>query len=170
MQLRSIYHLISTNVHNPKGKDNEMLDSKLETLRKQFPSGSLSRRQFLKQVAAMGLSVSAFGLLEGRSFAQETAVLQWWDHFNPLEALHRRIWDAFQQANPGVRVDYTVLNPAEMGQALQLAFRSGQAPDVHSLAGLDVPASQLVRRVGSRRSRRVSTSRILSCASRCTKA
>ena len=75
---------------------------------------------------------------------QDEVVIRWWDQFQPLEALHRSIWDRYTETHPNVQVEYTVYNPSEMGQALQLAFSSRQMPDVHSLAGVSVPVPRLV--------------------------
>lgn len=69
-----------------------------------------------------------------------TGPLQWWDQFNPLADLHRETFASFD----GGDVEYTVYNPAEQGQALQLAFSSQQLPDVFSLAGVEVPPSVLL--------------------------
>lgn len=101
----------------------------------------ISRRQFVKQALAAGVSVTALGsLLKNPAFAQQLNV-QWWDQFGPLEELHKELWQTVE----GVSVEYTNLNPSDMGQALQLAFRSGQAPDVHTLVGLGLPTVQLVK-------------------------
>lgn len=122
------------------------MNKTLRILKRELTAGTISRRDFLKKAGELGLSVSALGfLLNNTSLAQEAVVLRWWDQFGPLEELHRQIWNNHEDANPGEVVDYTRMNPADMGQALQLAFRSEQAPDVHSLAGLGVPASQLVQ-------------------------
>ncbi len=110
---------------------------------------SFSRRTLLQRSAAAGAGLAS-GLATVRLTglpgvaAQEAVTIAWWDQFLPLETYHRSIWEAYQQANPGVTVEYTVYNPQEMGQALQLAYESQQMPDVHSLAGLGVPAEQLV--------------------------
>jgi len=66
--------------------------------------------------------------------------LQWRDHFAPLAPFHQKLWDEFTARTPEIRVAYTQMNPAEMMQALQLAYRSGQAPDVHSLPSADAVA------------------------------
>lgn len=108
-------------------------------------AGKLSRRDFIRQMAVLGISAGTLGsLLQSPALAQEETPVQWWDQFGPLVPLHETLWDAYTVEHPEVRLEYTELNPAEMGQALQLAFRSGQAPDVHTLVGLDVPPSQLV--------------------------
>ncbi|GAA3598580.1 sugar ABC transporter substrate-binding protein [Nonomuraea rosea] len=110
---------------------------------------TFGRRQFL------GLSgaalAGAFGVAGcARTSKQEAAtaaggdVIRWWDHFQPLKPLNERIFAEFGKANPGVRVEHEVYNPNEMGQALQLAFKSNQIADVHSVAGLGLSEAALV--------------------------
>ena len=109
-------------------------------------SENLSRRQFIRRAIAAGVSAGALSsLLQSQAFAQDTTTIQWWDQFAPLVPLHETLWNSFSESHPGVSVEYTEFNPSEMGQALQLAFRSGQAPDVHTLVGLGLPASQLIK-------------------------
>ncbi|MEV0618482.1 extracellular solute-binding protein [Nonomuraea sp. NPDC050404] len=112
---------------------------------------TLGRRRFL------GLSGAALAGALGvagctRTSTQEAAaraadgggVIRWWDHFQPLKPLHERIFAEYAKANPGVRVEHEVYNPNEMGQALQLAFKSNQIADVHSVAGLGLSEAALV--------------------------
>jgi multiple sugar transport system substrate-binding protein len=68
--------------------------------------------------------------------------LRWWDHFAPLEELQRSTFDRYEKGG-GPPVAYTVYNPNEQGQALQLAFGSRQLPDVFSLGGITVPVPLL---------------------------
>ena len=106
---------------------------------------TLDRRRFLGASGA----VVAGAILAGpaarfhRAAAQEEVTIEWWDQFLPLEELHTQLWEQYEADHPGVTVEYTVYNPQEMGQALQLAFSSGQMPDVHSLAGVGLPPRQL---------------------------
>jgi len=118
--------------------------SNVQGLIRAFQQGHLSRREFIRRMLALGLSASAVGsLLAGTARAQDATVIQWWDIFLPLVPLHEEIWNAYTQEHPEVTVQYALQNDPGMGEALQLAFRSGQAPDVHSLSGLGVPASAL---------------------------
>jgi len=89
----------------------------------------VSRRTLLQGMAALGLA----GALPGRAFAQDVTTIKWWDHFQPLIPLNQKIWDAFAAAHPNARVEYTPGNPSDMMQSLQLAFRSGQLPDVFTV-------------------------------------
>ncbi len=66
-----------------------------------------------------------------------------WDHFQPLTAAHDAILDAMKKRHPNLTVEHTVYNPATMPEALQLAFKSGQLPDVTSNV-TGVPASKLI--------------------------
>lgn len=111
-----------------------------------FQQGRLSRRDFIRRLLALGLSASALGpLLAQAARAQGGTTIQWWDIFLPLVPLHEALWNAYMAEHPEVTVQYALQNDPGMGEALQLAFRSGQAPDVHSLSGLGVPASALHR-------------------------
>ncbi len=76
--------------------------------------------------------------------AEGEAVLQWWDHYQPLEPLHKKLFEQYSAAHPNVKVEQTVFNPPDLGKALQLAYPNNQAPDVHTLAGVTYPASALI--------------------------
>lgn len=105
----------------------------------------LNRRRFVQGTATATAGLVAVRITPRAGIAaQEEVSIVWWDQFLPLEPLHQSIWDQYQETHPEVTVEYTVYNPQEMGQALQLAYESEQMPDVHSLAGLGVPAEQLV--------------------------
>jgi multiple sugar transport system substrate-binding protein len=122
-----------------------MSNQRLSALLQDLSRGTITRREFIARALALGVSLSALGsLLQVPARAQGRVEIQWWDQFQPLAPLHQRLWDGFSGENSGVSVEYTQLNPAEMGQALQLAYRSNQAPDVHTLVGLNVPPSQLI--------------------------
>lgn len=107
---------------------------------------TLNRRRFIQgsTAAAGGLVAVRITPRAGVAAAQDEVNIVWWDQFLPLEPLHQSIWDRYQEEHPDVTVEYTVYNPQEQGQALQLAYESEQMPDVHSLAGLGVPVPQLV--------------------------
>jgi multiple sugar transport system substrate-binding protein len=101
----------------------------------------INRRSLIQGAAAAGALASVRII---PAAAQDAVTIVWWDQFLPLQPLHESIWASYQEAHPDVTVEYTVYNPQEQGQALQLAYESKQMPDVHSLAGLGVPVSQLV--------------------------
>jgi multiple sugar transport system substrate-binding protein len=61
-----------------------------------------------------------------------TKTLEWWDHYLPIASLHREIWDAYEEET-GVKTNYTQFDPAKQNDALLLAFRSKQSPDVFSM-------------------------------------
>lgn len=106
---------------------------------------TLNRRKLVTGTASLAVALAVVRVTPRHGLAAQDAVtITWWDQFLPLETLHRSIWERYQEAHPEVTVEYTVYNPQEQGQALQLAYESGQMPDVHSLAGLGVPAEQLV--------------------------
>lgn len=58
--------------------------------------------------------------------------LEWWDHYLPLAPLHQEIWNAYE-AKTGIKTNYTQYDPAKQTEALLLAYRSGQSPDVFSM-------------------------------------
>jgi multiple sugar transport system substrate-binding protein len=95
-----------------------------------LPMGRPDRRQVLMGGAA-ALATSAIPL---RLAAQGTPEIVWWDVYGTLTPLHQAIWDKFAADGQGT-VTYTHSNPANMLQSLQLAFRSGELPDVFNLGG-----------------------------------
>ncbi|AJY46801.1 hypothetical protein TM49_15795 [Martelella endophytica] len=81
-----------------------------------------------------GTAAAAATALPLRAFADDLPVLDWWDVFGTLTDVHQEIWDAFA-AEGKARVVYTHTNPASAMQSLQLAFRSGELPDVYDMGG-----------------------------------
>ncbi|MGE4584835.1 MAG: ABC transporter substrate-binding protein [Sphaerochaeta sp.] len=84
--------------------------------------------------AATSMLFSA-GTSEKEAVSQSSSqpkTLEWWDHYLPLAPLHQEIWNAYE-AKTGVKVNYTQYDPAKQNDALLLAFRSGQCPDVFSM-------------------------------------
>jgi multiple sugar transport system substrate-binding protein len=117
------------------------------------PGRPLSRRRLLRSAGLLAGTVAVAGCSRAPSSGGEASrsgggssgapgALRWWDHFAPLEALQRSTFDRFAQGG-GPPVEYTVYNPNEQGQALQLAFGSRQLPDVFSLGGTSVPVPLL---------------------------
>ena len=105
-------------------------------------TNKLSRRQFLR-MGATGAAATTLGSGLLPSLAQDDIVLQWWDHFLPLQPLSESVFAAYNEANPNVSVEYTVFSPPDLGKSLQLAFPNGQAPDIHALAGVNLPLPAL---------------------------
>lgn len=93
-----------------------------------FASHSISRRNLLKGAAALGMA-SALPL---PAFAQDATTIKWWDVFQPLIPLHEKMWAEYAASHRG-NVEYTGMNPSDMMQALQLANRSNQMPDVFNV-------------------------------------
>lgn len=114
------------------------------------PGRPLTRRALLRSAGLLAGTAALAGCTTAPSSAEGTGgatpgtpgALRWWDHFAPLEELQRSTFDRFGKGG-GAPVEYTLYNPNEQGQALQLAFGSRQLPDVFSLAGLSVPPSLL---------------------------
>lgn len=98
-----------------------------------------------RRVLGMGgaLAFAAAGCARSSSRSAEPGHFRWWDHFEPLSELHEEVCGAFADAHDGVEVETTVYNAADLAQALQLAHRSGQQPDVHTTAGLGLPEQAL---------------------------
>ncbi|WDR01500.1 extracellular solute-binding protein [Devosia algicola] len=93
----------------------------------------ISRRAILKSGAAFAALAAVAG---SRAFAQGTTTIKWWDIFQPLIPLHTKMWEDYAADHP-ISVDYTGMNPSDMMQALQLAVRSNQAPDVFNVPSGD---------------------------------
>lgn len=117
----------------------------------------LSRRRLLGTAAGLAGATIAGSVLSGCTGSGEpaqspapgggasTGAVQWWDHFRPLTTLFtEELFAPYQQAHPGVTVSRREMDGPALGQALQLARRSSQSPDVHSLAGLDGSPAALV--------------------------
>lgn len=98
---------------------------------------NLSRRDFLRisGMSTLGAAVASSGL---SAFAQDQTVLQLWHHFSPLATLIEEVWNGYLTENhPEISVEYSVFSPPDLGPAVQLAYPSGQAPDMHTLTGFD---------------------------------
>lgn len=112
--------------------------------------GTVSRRRLLGAAAGLAGAVTAGPLLAGCTGSGEpepsqdpgggptTGTVKWWDHFRPLTTLFtEQLFEPYQDSHPGVTIERRELDGEDLGQAVQLARRSNQSPDVHSLAGLD---------------------------------
>ncbi len=108
--------------------------------------GGPTRRGFLGGALAAGALGAGWPF--GGALAQAQKTLDWWDQFAPLVPLHQKLWDEFAAQNQGVKVAYTQMNPADMMQALQLAFRSKRAPDIHSVISSDLSVVNQLAKAG----------------------
>lgn len=100
-------------------------------------SNKLTRRGMLAGTGAAALLAGA-GVRP--ALAADMPMLEWWDVYQPLQALHQTLWD--DMAAKGVaEVNYTASNPSNIMQSLQLAYRGGNAPDVLNMP--NVKASTL---------------------------
>lgn len=104
---------------------------------------SMNRRRLVKYAGAAAAGTAGLSHI-GPALAQDDITLTWWDHYAPLEGLLQEIFDAYSAEHPNVTVEHQLYNLPELGQSLQLAFNSGQAPDVHAIASLMVPTARLV--------------------------
>lgn len=108
------------------------------------------RRRFLT-LAAGTLGVAGLGFTaacsgddaEGPGGSASGGSLTWWDHTTGNEELLAPIFKAYT-ADTGINVEYTYYQAAKMAQTLQLARTSEELPDIHTIAGLEMPLSQLV--------------------------
>lgn len=107
-------------------------------------SNKLSRREFLQVSGMTGLAsvLASSGL---SAMAQDEIMLQLWHHFSPLGELIEDVWNTYLEDNhPNVSVEYSVFSPPDVGKSIQLAYPSGQAPDVHTLTGFDAGRAVLM--------------------------
>lgn len=70
--------------------------------------------------------------------------ISWWDHYLPLAPLHQQLWDEFTEET-GIKVEYTQYDPAKQNEALLLAYRSNQTPDVFSMTFSGNPEPQMYK-------------------------
>jgi len=111
--------------------------------------GGMNRRRFLALstgvVGASGLGLTAACAGDDTTGPGKPGgrTLKWWDHTSGNDELLKPVFDAYTK-DSGVRVEYTYYQAAKMGQSLQLARTSNELPDVHTIAGLDLPLGQLV--------------------------
>jgi len=117
----------------------------------------LSRRQLLGHAGGLALTAAALPALpgctgsgtprsRGASDGDDGPVtIQWWDQFRPLtELFENELFAPYSRQHPNVKVQRRQLDAPDLAQALQLARRSNQLPDVHSIAGLQTSAAALV--------------------------
>lgn len=113
----------------------------------------ISRRAVLGGTGGAVLGTALSGCSGSTEFADEkkskssesSGKLRWWDHFGPLQSLQKKTFKKFAASAHGEKVEYTHRNGEKMGQALQLAKRSKELPDVSSLAGLELPVPRLIK-------------------------
>lgn len=112
----------------------------------------ISRRGILAGTGGAALGAALSGCSGSTDFDDEkskssagSGKLRWWDHFGPLRPLQKKTFKKYADSPHGEKVEYTQRNGSELGQALQLAKRSHELPDVSSLAGLDLPIPRLIK-------------------------
>ncbi|WP_165362825.1 ABC transporter substrate-binding protein [Promicromonospora panici] len=109
----------------------------------------MRRREFLGAVGVGGLTAVLAACTGGgqsaREAAQDDGTLQWWDQFRPLTGMFEAsLFEPYMQANNGVTIERRQMEGPDLAQAIQVARRSNQMPDVHSLAGLQATPAALV--------------------------
>lgn len=103
----------------------------------------VNRRRFLQ---LSGLTLGALGVAGcgGTSAAGDSTKIVWWDHFGPLQDLHKAWFEEYHEKHPDVQVDHQFYTGEKMWQAIQVAKQSNQMPDVFTLAGSDYPPASLI--------------------------
>lgn len=110
----------------------------------------LSRRSLLGTTGALSAAALLAACTGGGRSAEDGAqnrdgTLQWWDQFRPLtEIFETEVFDPFTAENSEITVERRQLDAADLGEALQVARRSGQMPDVYSIAGLGSTPAALI--------------------------
>jgi multiple sugar transport system substrate-binding protein len=113
-------------------------------------SGSgFSRRAFMGAVGAGTLTAMLAACTGGGQSAQQATqddgTLQWWDQFRPLtELFETGLFAPYMAANEGARIERRQMDGPDLAQAIQVARRSNQMPDVFTLAGLQATPAALV--------------------------
>ncbi|MBF8189451.1 extracellular solute-binding protein [Nonomuraea sp. K274] len=88
-------------------------------------------------LAALLTACTGGGQMSRQSAAGGSGSLQWWDQFRPLtKMLQNDLFAPYMSGHQGVKIERRQMDAPDLGQALQVARRSNQMPDVHSLAGL----------------------------------
>lgn len=110
--------------------------------------GKVSRRTVLSASggAAAAATLGACSDSSSGGFSSgDDSKIRWWDHFGPLQSLQKKTFAKFEKSKHGKKVEFKWRNASKMGEALQLAKRSDELPDVSSLAGLDLPIPRLIK-------------------------
>jgi len=112
--------------------------------------GRFSRRALLGTTAPLSMAALLAACTGGGQSAQESArtkdgTLRWWDQFRPLsETFENELFAPYMAEHEGLTIERRQLDAAELGEALQVARRSDQMPDVHSTAGLGATPAALI--------------------------
>ncbi|PCC37898.1 hypothetical protein CIK66_17020 [Brachybacterium alimentarium] len=112
--------------------------------------GGLTRRRLLGtagplSMAALLAACTGGGQSAGENTPTRDGTLQWWDQFRPLTTLFEdEMFAPFMAEHSDITVERRQLEGADLGEALQVARRSGQMPDVHSNVGLGATPAALI--------------------------
>ncbi|MGP9539157.1 ABC transporter substrate-binding protein [Brachybacterium sp. AOP43-C2-M15] len=113
------------------------------------PSGP-SRRALLGASVPLSMAALLGACTGGGGSAEESprakdGILRWWDQFRPLtETFENELFAPYTEESSDLTIERRQLDAADLGEALQVARRSGQMPDVHSNAGLGATPAALI--------------------------
>ena len=106
-----------------------------------------TRRRFLftSGITAAALATAGCGGGDsGGGSADGSVTIDWWDHFGPLQDLHKQWFVDYEKEHPKVHVEHQFYTGEKMWQSIQVAKQSNQLPDVFTLAGSDYPPAALI--------------------------
>ncbi|MGH3749492.1 MAG: ABC transporter substrate-binding protein [Micromonosporaceae bacterium] len=103
--------------------------------------GRPTRRQVLQ---TLGLTATAAALAACSSGKQKSPdQLTFWSHNGEMQELFKKTFAGYEKQPGGLPVELKYEPLKTMGQSLQLAWQSDQMPDIHTLAGLNLPPAAL---------------------------
>jgi multiple sugar transport system substrate-binding protein len=109
----------------------------------------VTRRTFLGAAGVGTLTAMLAACTGGGQMAeqatQDDGTLRWWDQFRPLtELFETGLLAPYMAANEGVAIERRQMEGPDLAQAIQVARRSNQMPDVFTLAGLQASPAALL--------------------------
>lgn len=95
---------------------------------------TLSRSAWIARIALGGL----FTAFAGAAMADQTVVKLWMHEFTPRLPLDQKYIEAFEVANPDIKIDYQIIPDANFDTRLATSFAGGNGPDVWNQLSLYV--------------------------------
>lgn len=81
--------------------------------------------------------VVIFTCLFSITVGAEEITIQWWDWADSIENFTNEIFENYEEKNPEINIDYGLHSASRFSEMISLAVRSGDAPDVHGVRGLE---------------------------------